>query len=185
MAQVFLLVTIFAVTYALDGTPARPNVEKAEVPGIKHFSRLNDSIGYAGPVVGLGGATNALAITGLKREGFVTAINLRLADEEGATVAASRLAAEAVGLNYIHLPFNPQNPAPDLVDKFLRAVGEESNQPVFIHCNSATRVAALWMIGRVVKDGWELDDAATEAESIAMKPDEAIAFASAYLERLK
>lgn len=182
-ARVIVLVAAFAVTQALADAVVSTTVEPAEAPGIIQFSRLHESAGFAGPRVGFGGATQPSAMPWLKRAGFATVINLRLASEEGAAVNASRAAAAAAGVNYIHLPFDPRSPAPDLVDNFLRAVGDESNQPVYIHCNSATRVAALWMIGRVVKDGWELDDAATEAESIAKKPAEAIAFASAYLKR--
>ena len=60
------------------------------------------------------------------------------------------------------------------MDNFISAVGEKSNQPVYIHCHSATRAAALWMISRVQKDGWAFDDAANEAKLIAEKPDESI-----------
>jgi len=181
-ARAFVLGAAFAVTQTLAGSPVSTTVEPAEAPGIKHFSRLNESAGFAGSRVGFGGATSPLAMPGLKREGFATVINLRLASEEGAAVNASRAAAAAAGVNYIHLPFDPHSPAPDLVDDFLRAVDDKANQPVYIHCNSATRVAALWMIGRVLEDGWELEDAANEAELIAQKPAEAIGFASAYLE---
>ena len=64
----------------------------------------------------------------LRSDGFVTVINLRTAAEEG--VDAGRAAADAAGLNYIHLSFNSADPDPDIVDKFLAIVGDESNQPV-------------------------------------------------------
>ncbi|MEN8162000.1 MAG: hypothetical protein ABFS41_18165 [Myxococcota bacterium] len=64
---------------------------------------------------------------------------------------------------------------------FLAAVGDEANQPVYVHCGSGTRVAALWMIKRVVADGWEADRAREEAEAIAGKPEKAVAFATEYL----
>jgi hypothetical protein len=37
------------------------------------------------------------------------------------------------------------------------------------------------MIGRVIKDGWDIDAARREAELIALKPGEAIAFATWYV----
>ena len=40
------------------------------------------------------------------------------------------------------------------VDSFLAAVADKSNQPVFIHCGSANRVGGMWMIKRVLQDGW-------------------------------
>ncbi len=176
-------IALIAFAQMLGAAPATPDVERAEVRGIVHFSQLDESSGFAGSRVGFGGVTQASAMPWLKREGFATVINLRLASEEGAAVEDSRAAAAAAGLKYFHIPFNPRSPAPKLVDDFIRAVGDKANQPVYIHCKSATRAAALWMIGRVLEDGWALDDAAKEAESIAKKPAEAISFVSAYLER--
>ena len=60
-------------------------------------------------------------------------------------------------------------------------MGDQANQPVYIHCGSATRVAALWVIGRVLRDGWDIDATREEAEQIAHKPADAIAFATAYI----
>ena len=62
--------------------------------------------------------------------------------------------AKALGLNYIHIPFNPGTPSDKPVDDFLAAVANKSNQPVFIHCGSASRVGAMWLVKRVLQDGW-------------------------------
>jgi len=175
---------VFAQTDTVD-VIAKENVHKVEAPGIVNFSLLEGSTGYAGSSVGFGGATQASAMPWLKSEGFATVINLRLASEDGATVERSQAAATAIGMKYVHLPFDPHSPAPNLMDNFISAVGEKSNQPVYIHCHSATRAAALWMISRVQKDGWAFDDAANEAKLIAEKPDESIAFASTYLKKSK
>ena len=175
---------VFAQTNTAD-VIAQENVHKVEAPGIVNFSLLEGSTGYAGSRVGFGGATQASAMPWLKSEGFATVINLRLASEDGATVERSQAAATAIGMKYVHLPFDPHSPAPNLMDNFISAVGEKSNQPVYIHCHSATRAAALWMISRVQKDGWAFDDAANEAKLIAEKPDESIAFASTYLKKSK
>jgi uncharacterized protein (TIGR01244 family) len=161
--------------------PASPRVEKIEAPGIENFSRIEGEPGFAGSPVGLGGATEPSAMPWLRGQGFASVINLRFATEEGVDVEGSRAAAEAAGLDYIHLPFNPKVPDPELVGEFLAAVGSQENQPVYIHCGSATRAAALWMIARVLRDGWELEAAGEEAKGIAGKPDAAIAFATAYL----
>jgi uncharacterized protein (TIGR01244 family) len=108
-------------------------------------------------------------------------INLRLATEDSADIDGSRAAAEAAGLNFIHLPFDAKNPDPGVVGTFLATAGDGGNQPVYIHCHSATRAAALFMIGRVLEDGWQIDVASEEVEAIAKKPSAAIAFATRYL----
>ena len=154
---------------------ASAQVTKAEVPGIKNFSRLGGATGF-------GGATRPSAMARLKDDGFAAVINLRLASESDVDVDASRAAAETAGLTYIYLPFDAANPDPQLVPNFLAAVGDEANQPVYIHCASATRVAGLWMIKRVLEDGWEIDQARVEAEAIAMKPEQSVAFATKYIE---
>ena len=154
--------------------PTYTHVQKVEVPGITNFSR-------SGMTAGFGGATQPSAMDWLKDDGFVSVINLRLASEEGVELDASRMAAEAVGMEYIHLPLDSKNVDPQVIDNFLAAVGDEANQPVYVHCGSATRAAALWMIKRVTVDGWDIDKASNEARAIAKKPDAAVAFASQYI----
>lgn len=179
--KIFAGIASLVLGSALAGAPDVTTIEKVAVPGIENFSLLEGTHTFAGEPVGFGGATLPTAMPWLREQGFSTVINLRLVGEEGADADNSRAAAEAAGLNYIHLPFNAGNPDPDVVENFLAAVGDKANQPVYIHCGSATRVAALWMVGRVLKDGWAIDAAAEEAELIALKPDDAIAFATAYI----
>ncbi len=109
--------------------PAAAPVTKPEAQGIANFSRIDGSAGLAGSTVGFGGATQPSAMPLLRNNGFASVINLRLATESGAEVDAARAAAEAEGLNYIHLPFDPANPDPALVDRFLAAVSDQKNQP--------------------------------------------------------
>ena len=150
--------------------------------GIENYTRTDERPGVAGSPVGFGGTTPPSSMASLKSEGFAAVINLLVAAEPGARVEECRVASEETGLKYIHLPFNPTNPDPSIVDNFAAAVSDETNQPVYIYCNTATRVAALWMILRVLEDGWKIDAAREEARAIAAKPDEAIAFATKYLE---
>ena len=149
-------------------------VTKSDRPGIRNFSRVDAT-------VGCGGAVDPSAMAGLKKDGFVSVINLRTAGEAGAEIEASRAAAQAAGLKYIHLPFNGANPDPKVLDDFLAAVADKSNQPVFIHCASASRVGAAWMVKRVLQDGWALDRAKAEAEAIGLASPQLAAFATDYI----
>lgn len=151
---------------------------------IEYFSRIDGDTGFAGSQVAFGGSTADAAMPWLKDEGFACVINLRLANEEGVDIGSARSAAEAAGLKYIHLPFDPRQPAPGLVDEFLSVVTRAENQPAYIHCRTATRVAALWVIGRVLVDDWAFDAACREGEPIAYKPADAMAFADAYLRHI-
>jgi uncharacterized protein (TIGR01244 family) len=153
-------------------------VKKGEIPGINNYSRVDAT-------VGCGGATQPAAMAGLRKEGFASVINLRVATEEGANVEAGRAAAEAAGLKYIHLPFDVAKPDPNLVEHFLAVVADTSNQPVYIHCGSANRVGAVWMIKRVLQDGWEIDKAREEAEAIGLTNPRLKTFATEYIEAHK
>jgi uncharacterized protein (TIGR01244 family) len=156
-------------------------VKEDGMQGIKDFSRTDRPSGFAGSPAGFGGATPDAALGWLKAEGFASVINLRRATEEGVDIEASRAAAVAAGLEYVHLPFDVKNLDPQLYDKFLATVGDEANRPVYIHCNSATRVGALWMIARVLEDDWSVDRAHEECEAIAGHPADAVAFASHFI----
>lgn len=159
---------------ALITAGAAAQVTKKDVAGVRNFSRVDAT-------VGCGGQTDAAAMATLKREGFVSVINLRQATEPGADVEAGRTAALAVGLKYHHLPFNAAMPDPAVVDQFLHTVADKSNQPVFIHCGSANRVGGMWLIKRVLQDGWAVDRARTEAEAIGLTSPQMLAFAHDYI----
>jgi uncharacterized protein (TIGR01244 family) len=149
-------------------------VQKKDVAGIRNYSRVDAT-------VGCGGATDPAAMKALKAEGYVAVINLRLANEAGADVDAGRAAAQAAGLKYIHLPFNAAAPDEAVVTNFLSAVADKKNQPVFIHCGSANRVGSVWMIKRVLQDGWTVPQAQTEATAIGLTSPQLIEFSTSYI----
>ena len=166
--------TLALLCAAWFAVPAAAQVEKKEMAGIRNYSRVDAT-------VGCGGAVDPAAMASLRKEGFVSVINLRMPTEEGANVEAGRAAAQAAGLKYIHLPFNVAAPDPKVVDSFLAAVADKSNQPVFIHCGSASRVGGMWMIKRVLQDKWMLDRAMTEAKAIGLNNAQLEAFAVQYI----
>ena len=181
IARQILICTSIVASSSLAAENTLEYLHKPQIAGIEHFSMLAHSRSAAGAVVGFGGATAPEAMDLLKQTGFKTVINLRLEEEDAANVVINSEAAQNAGLSYLHLPFNPLDPKTLVIDDFLRILNEKSNQPVYIHCNSATRVAALWMIHRVLRDGWSIEHASNEVDIIAKKPGEAIAFASAYI----
>ena len=163
-----------ATLAALLSLPLAAQVQKQEMPGIRNFSRVDATIGC-------GGATDPSAMAALKKEGFVSVINLRLPNEEGANVDAGRAAAQAAGLKYIHLPFNAASPDPKVVDSFLASVADRANQPVFIHCGSASRVGGVWMIKRALQDKWPVEKALVEAKAIGLNNPGLETFATEYI----
>ena len=172
--KLFKVASLLSAIVACAAVTMSAQVKKSEMQGVRNFSRVDAT-------VGCGGAVDPSAMAGLKKEGFVSVINLRQASEPGADVDAGRAAAQAAGLKYIHLPFNVAMPDSKVVDSFLGAVADKSNQPVFIHCGSANRVGGMWMIKRVLRDGWEIPRAQTEAEAIGLRDPKLTAFAIDYI----
>ena len=165
---------LVAATLMVMATILSGQVKKGEIAGVRNFSRVDATIGCAG-------ATDPSAMAALRKEGFVSVINLRQENEQGADIPGSRAAAQAAGLKYIHLPFNAAAPDAKVVESFLAAVADKSNQPAFIHCGSANRVGAVWMIKRAVQDGWPIEKARAEAETIGLASPQLVTFATDYI----
>ena len=148
--------------------------QKMEKPGITNYTKVD-------AVVACGGATETSALEGLKNDGFKAVINLRQASEPGANIPENSARAKALGLNYIHIPFNTQAPEQKTVDDFLAAVANKANQPVYVHCGSANRVGAVWLVKRVLQDGWAVDKATEEAKLIGLRSAPLEEFAKKYI----
>ncbi|MDR1990683.1 MAG: hypothetical protein LBQ09_10700 [Acidobacteriaceae bacterium] len=136
-------------------------VTKENVAGVTNFNKLESTIACAG-------ATTPAAIADIKKLGYNAVINLRLPSEQGADVDGEIAAAKQANITFVNLPFNASQPDPAVVDKFIAAVTAPANQPVFVHCASANRAAALWMVKRLVVDGWDADRAGTEATALGL-----------------
>ena len=164
----FVLAVVAAGSVALGA-------QKMERPGITNYTKVD-------AVVACGGATETSALEALKKDGFKAVINLREASEAGANIDENAVRAKAIGLNYIHIPLNGQAPQAKAVDDFLAAVSNTANQPVFIHCGSANRVGAVWLVKRVLQDGWTVAKATEEAKMIGLRSAPLEQFALKYIE---
>lgn len=151
---------LWAVMIAV-GADGRPQVTRQEIAGVRNMSQVD-------PTIACAGATDASAIAEIAARGYKAIVNLRLASESGADIDAARAAAAKAGIRFIHLPFDTAHPDDALIDPFISAVTDTANQPVFVHCASANRAAALWMIKRATVDGWDEARAESEARAIGL-----------------
>ena len=133
-------------------------VTKPEVAGVRNFARLETTVACAG-------ATGPEALPEIKKMGFVSVINLRLASEAGAEVEKEEAAAKAAGLNYFHVPFAGK-PDPKAAAAFLDTITSKGAEPAFIHCGGGNRAATMWLIKRIAVDKWDADRAAKEAAEL-------------------
>ena len=167
-----LLVPVLAVV--LPATLVAAQARKETVEGIRNFTRVDATVACAG-------ATSLEAIAGLAASGFKSIVNLRLASEPDAAIEESKAAADAVHIKYIHLPFDGSNPDVKVADRFIMAVADPTNQPVFIHCGSANRAAALWLAKRMLVDRWDQARAVEEAKMIGLTSEALETFALDYV----
>jgi protein tyrosine phosphatase (PTP) superfamily phosphohydrolase (DUF442 family) len=119
-------VAMLAMAVCLAATAASAQVVKQDVPGIRNFAKVESTVACAG-------AINSSAIPEIKKMGFASIINLRLATEEGADVDGNIAAAKAAGIPYFHIPFSGAMPDPAVVDTFLKTITAPGVQPAFIH----------------------------------------------------
>jgi outer membrane protein assembly factor BamB/protein tyrosine phosphatase (PTP) superfamily phosphohydrolase (DUF442 family) len=103
----------------------------------------------------------------LKAEGVKAVINLRQPSEHRAAEEEAKV--KELGLRYFNIPFSVSAPKDEPVDEFLKVTDDPENRPAFIHCTAAIRVGAFWMIRRVLRDGWKIEDAEKEAEKVGLR----------------
>src|SRR6185503_17894762 len=127
---------------------------------IRNFLRVNKDFCT-------GGQPKLEHLEKLKAEGVKAIINLRQPSEHRAEEEAAK--AKELGLRYFNIPVVYGNPNEAQVEEFLKITDDAENRPAFIHCTAAIRVGAFWMIRRVLRDGWKVEDAEAEAVKIGLR----------------
>ena len=177
-SQILMATGVLAVVWLGAAQVGAQQVTKESVPGITNLVRLETTVACAG-------ATKAEAIPEIKKMGFASIINLRLASESGADIEAEAAAAKAAGLRFYHIPFNGQSPDAAAADQFLTAITTQGSEPAFIHCAGGNRAAAMWLIKRLVVDQWDLDRASKEATALGLTSPALKQFAANYAQTHK
>ena len=127
---------------------------------IRNFLRVNKDFCT-------GGQPKLEHLEKLKADGVKAIINLRQPSEHRAEEEAAR--AKELGLRYFNIPVVYGNPNEEQVEEFLKITDDPENRPAFIHCTAAIRVGAFWMIRRVLRDGWKIEDAEAEAAKVGLR----------------
>ena len=145
----------------------------AQEAPIRNFLRVNAEFCTAGqPTLD--------QLSRIKAEGIRTVLNLRPVGEHDA--AGEQAKVKELGMKYFNIPITASGIKHEQVETFLKLTDDSQNRPMFIHCASANRVGALWMIRRVVRDGWSPAEAGTEAAKIGLRSALLKEFALRYIE---
>jgi protein tyrosine phosphatase (PTP) superfamily phosphohydrolase (DUF442 family) len=118
-----------------------------------------------------------------RKDGIKTVVNLRTPgemrfDEKGVV--------KGLGLEYYYLPFAaPDTLKDEIFEKSLKVLRDKKKQPVLLHCASANRVGAIWLVHRVLTDKVAFDKALKEAKEVGLKFPPYEAKAMAYIEKVQ
>ncbi len=154
---------------------AYASAARQEAPPIRNFLRVNKEFCT-------GGQPRNEHLAKLKEDGVRAIINLRQPGEHRAD--EEKAEAERLGLRYFNIPVAYAEPKEEQATEFLKLTDDPANRPAFIHCTGAIRVGAFWMIRRVLRDGWTIEDAEKEAEKIGLREAPHLnEFARAYIEK--
>ena len=143
-----------------SGRERLDKIEAALKPDVPKILCVNEKFATAGQPADA-------AFGKLATNGFRSVLNLRTS-AEGVDLDRERSLVEAAGMRYVNIPVVSSAPKPEQVDAFIKAVNDAANQPMLIHCASANRVGAFWMIYRAVEQSWTEEKALEEATRIGL-----------------
>ena len=150
---------------------------QSDASTIRNFLRVNSEFCT-------GGQPRMDELAKLKAEGVKAIINLRHPSEYAA--AEEEKIAKQLGLRYFNIPVRFDDPKDEQATEFLKLTDDPQNRPAFVHCAAAVRVGAFWMIRRVLRDHWSIEDAEREAEKIGLHHSPHLnAFARRYIDAHK
>ena len=105
--------------------------------------------------------------TDIKKRGIKTIVTLRKAGElewDEADVVRE------LGLEFHSVPFRePEELTDEVFDRVRDLLNQPANKPLFLHCGSANRVGAVWIVHRVLDHDMSFEDAHAEAKTVGLK----------------
>ena len=142
---------------------AKPRIRREDFPGLTNYFPIDRTASTGGPIT-----SNDWAMSELWRRGFKTVI-----DTTGTGGDAAPAAAKTVGITYVALPIAGNGGALEAarVDAVIKALSDPANQPFYLNSRDGRSAAAIWMIRRVLVDGWSIEQAGAEATAIGLVND--------------
>jgi protein tyrosine phosphatase (PTP) superfamily phosphohydrolase (DUF442 family) len=116
-----------------------------------HYRRISPETATSGqPTVG--------QFQQIAEQGIQVVINLGLTDANYA-LPDERGLAQSLGLTYVHIPVQWQNPTVDDFQEFLDCMRRHEGQPRLVHCAANFRVSCFMALYHIVHEQWTLEHA--------------------------
>jgi protein tyrosine phosphatase (PTP) superfamily phosphohydrolase (DUF442 family) len=90
--------------------------------------------------------------------GVRVVINLALTTSPGA-LPDEDIMVESLGMKYIHIPVEWNNPTKQNLDDFFTAMDEYKEEKVLVHCQANYRASSFVMLYRILRLDWKKEDA--------------------------
>ena len=152
---------------AASATAAKPRIRREDFPGLATYFPIDGTASSGGPI-----QSRDWVVSELWRRGFKTFIDVAPGRDGDAVAAAAR----SVGMKYMVISIARDGAGGQLdaakIDPVIKAISDPANQPVFLHSANGRTTAMLWMIKRVVNDGWTVEQAGAEATTIGLVNDD-------------
>jgi uncharacterized protein (TIGR01244 family) len=142
-----ILTLVFVLPLMAQGIVQAQSEQLKTVVGLRNFLWVNTEVCTAGQ-------PTAKHLKELKAQGVRAVFNIRRPSEHDATSEAALV--QKLGMKYFNIPIDSSDIRDADVEGFLRIVADPANRPIFVHCGSANRVGAFWMIKRATVDGWNV-----------------------------
>ncbi|NEP08842.1 MAG: phosphatase [Symploca sp. SIO2C1] len=131
---------------------------RGQLEDIFNFLKLTNSVATAGQ-------PTKKQLLLIKNAGYKVVVNLSPKTALNA-LPDEKEAVESLGMKYIHLPVDFNNPTMKDFDKFYRNMQENSQKPVFVHCAGNLRVSSFMYLYRRIHDGFSDEQAQIELQKI-------------------
>jgi len=105
-----------------------------------------------------GGMPKAEELTDAAQRGVEVVINLAPHEVSNALPNETEL-VNSLGMQYINIPVIWNTPTKDGLDRFMDAMDENKGKKTLVHCQANFRATAFVALYRILRQGWNADDA--------------------------
>ena len=145
---------------------AKPRVRREDFPGLGNYFPIDGTASNGGPI-----QSNDWVMSELWRRGFKTVVDM----DGGRGADAAAAAAKVVGMKYIAMPMAASGSTAAFdsskVDALIKTISDPANQPLYLNSPDGRPTAMVWMVKRVLVDGWTIEQAGAEAAAIGLVKD--------------
>ena len=134
------------------------NLMGKQLDDIFNFLPISNSVATAGQ-------PTEQQLSLLKDAGYQVVINLAPHTAENA-LPNEKMAVESLGLEYVHIPVNFNQPTREDFEQFCTSMEENAQKSIFVHCAANMRVSAFMYLYRRLNEGLSNEQAQIDLQKI-------------------